>query len=273
MNHRSPRRAAALALALLTAAAAVGLGATPATAEDPQPTSTAVAPTCPQAEGNARFVRFIYLQILQRCPEDAAVAYFTKRLDGGLTRFNFAETIDMSNENLGQNNVIPLYTDILGRPPTDAELVAGKAFIRANHQDGRLIAKLIASDEAYGTIEGATTAARDRAWLEQAYQGIVETSPTAHEVAKWMAVFGAASSVSERTYVANVLEALAAQRHQLDLRRLRRRAQPQGLSRRARLLGPLAERSWPLADLPPTCSAPTRPTSWPRPSPTSTPEH
>ncbi|MBX3286299.1 MAG: DUF4214 domain-containing protein, partial [Actinobacteria bacterium] len=180
--------------------------ATPATAEDPQPTSTAVAPTCPQAEGNARFVRFIYLQILQRCPEDAAVAYFTKRLDGGLTRFNFAETVDMSNENLGQNNVIPLYTDILGRPPTDAELVAGKAFIRANHQDGRLIAKLIASDEAYGTIEGATTAARDRAWLEQAYQGIVETSPTAHEVAKWMAVFGAASSVSERTYVANVLE-------------------------------------------------------------------
>lgn len=203
MSPVHPRRIAALMLALSLGAAAVGLGAAPAAAEEP-PTPAPAA--CLQPEGNARFVRFIYLQILHRCPEPAALTYFTKRLDAGLTRFNFTETIDMSNENLGANNVIPLYQDILGRAPTDAELAAGKAFIRARHQDGGLIAKLISSDEAYATIQGPTKAARDRAWLEQAYQGIVEAAPTPAEVAKWTALFGAGSTVSKRTYVANVLE-------------------------------------------------------------------
>lgn len=76
----------------------------------------------------------------------------------------------------------------------------------AHHQDGGLIAKLISSDEAYATIQGPTKAARDRAWLEQAYQGIVEAAPTPAEVAKCTALFGAGSTVSKRTYVANVLE-------------------------------------------------------------------
>ena len=93
MSPVHPRRIAALMLALSLGAAAVGLGAAPAAAEEP-PTPAPAA--CLQPEGNARFVRFIYLQILHRCPEPAALAYFTKRLDAGLTRFNFTETIDMS---------------------------------------------------------------------------------------------------------------------------------------------------------------------------------
>lgn len=203
MNHRIPRRLAALTLVLLTTVAVAGAG--PAGAEDP-PTAPVPTTTCSVAEGNARFVRFVYLQILSRCPEETALAYFTTRLDGGLTRFNFTETIDMSNENLGANNVIPLYKSILGRAPTDAELAAGKAFIRKNHQDGGLIAKLLSSDEHYATVRATTKAARDRAWLDAAYQAIVEAPPTPAEVAKWTALFGAGSTVSKRTYVANVLE-------------------------------------------------------------------
>lgn len=207
--------AATLIVASATTASARPTGDTSSTTSTT--TTTTVAPTsvttttvpdttCKVAAGNARFVRFIYLKILERCPEPAAVAYFTKRLDAGLTRFNFAETIDMSNENLVKNNVVGIYRGVLDRAPTSQELADGVAFIRANHQDGHLIAKLLSSDEAYATLKGATTLARDKAWLKLASESIVEAAPSPGDEARWLRSFGTSSSASERLAVAIELE-------------------------------------------------------------------
>jgi len=217
MRAPQPRRrllgASIVAAATLIALTASMASATTPSADTSTTSTTAVTTTtvaqdttCHVAAGNARFVRFVYIKILERCPEPAAVAYFTKRLDAGLTRFNFTETIDMSTENLVNNNVVGLYQDILGRAPDANELASGIAFLRKNHQDGPLIAGLLSSDEAYGHIAGATAEARDKAWLKLAFESIVETAPTAGQQAQWLHAFGAGSTRAKRLGVAMALE-------------------------------------------------------------------
>lgn len=158
------------------------------------------APICSAAPGNARFVRFIYLNILERCPGETAAKYWTAKLDAGGLRWGFAESIDMSKENLVKNNVDPLYNDILGRAPTAEELKAGVAEIRENHQDARFIAQLFSSDEAYAGIPGATPAAKDQTWLNQAFMNIVDRAPQAYEVTKYTGVLGASGSTADTRY-------------------------------------------------------------------------
>lgn len=70
-----------------TAAGAIlllgGLTAGTATASpaDPPP-----APMCPAAPGNARFVRFLYVRVFERCPSTGEVTYWTGVLNDGASR-------------------------------------------------------------------------------------------------------------------------------------------------------------------------------------------
>ena len=169
-------------------------------------------PTCPAAAGNARLVRYVYLNILSRCPDSGGLAYWTGRLDGGLSRPAFTEAIDTSNENLVRNNAIPLYQDFLGRPPTAAETSSMVAYLRANHQDGPIIATILASDEFYDQIVPSSKAtpdkvAHDAAWLDTAYRIIVERPVNSGGAAYWQRTFGAdGSSAAERFKVTYSLE-------------------------------------------------------------------
>jgi len=188
----SRRRRGAIAAFVCAAAllAAAGPLAPSAGAADPP------APLCPAAAGNARFVRFIYLTILERCPDAAAATYWTGRLDGGLSRYAFAEAIDMSNENVIDHNVVPLYQDVLGRAPTANELAAGIAEIRVNHQDAHLLAMLFSSDEAYAKIAGDTPQAKDEAWLKEAFKSVLERDPDAAALTYYKGRLGAGGSTA-----------------------------------------------------------------------------
>lgn len=194
-SPRPRRRGVGFAIAscLLVVAALVGpLSAGAGAAPD--------APICPATSGNARFVRYIYLNILERCPGEAAAKFWTDKLDAGGLRWGFTESIDMSNENLVTKNVVPLYQEVLGRAPTGEELAAGVARIRKDHNDGPLVSSLFASDEAYAKVPGATPVAKDQAWLKEAFKNVLERAPHAYEVTKYTGVLGTSGSTADTRY-------------------------------------------------------------------------
>ena len=135
-HHRLRRLGASLSCALLLSG---GLGIAAGTAGA---ASSVDAPICPAATANGRFVRFLYLQILMRCPDAAGGAYWTAKLDHGSARSAVADALDMSTENVVDNNVVPLYQGLLGRAPSSTELAAGVSSIRSTHGDAELIAGL-----------------------------------------------------------------------------------------------------------------------------------
>lgn len=209
-RHR--RRLAALSLA---AAVSLGVVAAPAAATAaPSAPAAPAAPAaprpvpCPAAEGNARFVRFVYLEILHRCPDAGARAFWTPRLDAGLDRWRFVEAVDVSNENLGKNNVDQLYPLLVGRAPSAAERQAGIDTLRARHENATLTAALISSPEAYSAHTSAGTAEeRDREWLAFAYNRILDRAPDANGEAFYLGYFPAGgSTVEQRRKVAMGLE-------------------------------------------------------------------
>lgn len=174
---RSRRASIAFAVASLALVAALGVapagpaGAAGATAATP----TGAAPSCPAAAGNARFVRFAYLELLGRCPDARGAAYWTAQLDRGTSRWRVADALDLSTENLGRNNVDQLYDEILGRAPTAAERTRWIDHIRAQREDAVPTATLIASDEAFARhTTGPTGADRERQWLDYAYGRVLD---------------------------------------------------------------------------------------------------
>ncbi len=177
----------------------------------PTPAAARRAPeevSCPAAEGNARFVRFAYLEILERCPDRAGAAYRTAQLDAGLPRSTVTDRLDMSEENLRGNNVVPLYQFLLGRPPTNGEVATGVADLRARHANDALTAKLLASDEGYALhSEGATPLERDTSWLAWAYARILDRAPDPHGQAFFLGYFApSGSTATQRAKVAMGLE-------------------------------------------------------------------
>ncbi len=164
-------------------------------------------PICPAAPGNARFVRWIYLQILNRCPDVGGLAYWTAQLDGGnLGRGDMALIVDMSNENLVNNNVAPIYQQLLGRAPTQQELNDGVGDIRSHYTDTYLIARLAATDELYNMVPVGQGQTRDEAWLSFAYNGILDRNPDQAGMTHWLAVMGNPSTQATRLQVSTALE-------------------------------------------------------------------
>ncbi len=206
--NRSPNRMRGFAVAVVcasTLAVSAGSLVTTAGAAPAAPAAT----ICPAAAGNARFVRQIFLQILSRCPDGKAAPYWTQRLNNGLSRYAFAEAVDTSAENLVKNNAIPIYEGILGRAPTTTEIKAVAAHIIAEHEDGKINATLVSLDEFYNKIPGATPAAKDQAWLTQAYMGIVDRAPDGAGRTFFTGVLhanSATSTVASRYRVAELLE-------------------------------------------------------------------
>ena len=202
------RASAALASAALLAAG-LGLTALPAGA-DATPPVTTTPPTilCPQPAGNARFVRFAYFHILFRCPDAAGLAYWTTQLDHGMSTDRLTDVLDMSNENVLNNNVMPLYHAWLGRVPTAAEIPAAAAMIRSEEGDAELQAVLASSDEYYNTLtgQGSTPAAMDSEWLHNVYEAVLERAPDDTGIAVFGTVFGTASTVATRHTVFMALE-------------------------------------------------------------------
>jgi hypothetical protein len=207
---RSPNRVRGL-VAAAVCAATLAVSAGPLVS-----TATAAPVVCPAAAGNARFVRFIFFSILERCPEAEASTYWTNQLNAGMPRWTFAELVDTSNENLIKNNAIPIFQGFLGRNPTAAEARAIARHIIAEHEDGKIVAAILASAEFYAIepgapagAEAARTPARDQTWLTQAFMAILDRGPGPESRAYFtrrLHASGPTSTVATRLRVASVLE-------------------------------------------------------------------
>jgi hypothetical protein len=160
------------------------------------------------ATPNQRYVTFLFDEILHRCPDVRAAAYWTARLDGGASRWSVAEAIDTSTENLGRNNVDGLYQGLLGRPPTATERDAWIRYLRAAHENAVPTAMLLSSAEGYARHTTATIAAeRDVEWLTVAYNRILDRAPDPKGLAFYLRKLGpGASTQATRFTVAMSLE-------------------------------------------------------------------
>lgn len=216
MHHLSTRRRLRAGVGALGLAAVVAAGSLlpggGASAQEPQPTATTITgpqTVCPAAEGDARWVRFVYLNILFRCPDQAGLDHWLAKLDAGTPRSKVAEAIDLSTENLVNNNIVEIYRGILERDPSEQELAAGVAHIRKHQEDGQIIARLIASDEFYELFYdelAPSDGARDDAWLDTAYNMILDRSPDSAGAAYFGAILGSPSTEASRFRVASLLE-------------------------------------------------------------------
>ena len=198
----SPR--ARHAIAALVAAGALLLStasSSPAAASTAAPTRAA-GPACAVASTpNQRYVAFLFDEILHRCPDVRAAAYWTARLDGGASRWSVAEAIDTSTENLGRNNVDGLYQGLLGRAPTATERDAWIRYLRSAHENAVPTAMLLSSAEGYARHTTATTAAeRDVEWLTAAYNRILDRAPDPKGLAYYQRKLGPGASTQATRY-------------------------------------------------------------------------
>lgn len=212
MGRRQRLRASLASLGCAAALAISGSSITSAvlapgaTAAPAAPAAVTGGPNCPQVEGNARFVRYVYFSILERCPEAGGLQYWTTALNNGLNRAVFTDLIDMSDENIVDHNVVPLYGGLIGRGPTADEVKFWSTYIRSNKADDALIAFLASSDEFWNQIDAAPED-KTYAWLEQAYQGILDRAPDDAGMAYFSSVLGPNPTAAQRHDVAfNSLE-------------------------------------------------------------------
>ena len=221
------RRASAVIGAAALVVAGLGVAAIPAGASTadtpPDATTTTVAPTstvastttlaptieCPAPVGNARFVRYAYFHILFRCPDAAGLAYWTVQMNAGLSANDLTGILDMSSENVMNNNVVPLYEQWLHRAPTAAEATAAAAMIRSEEGDAGLQAKLASSDEYYATLGGTGStppAEMNGNWLENVYGAVLDRDADQLGIGYFMSILGVPSTEATRHAVFMTLE-------------------------------------------------------------------
>jgi hypothetical protein len=205
---------AALAIAGFGVVGAGTAAAAPAAAAGEQATA------CPQTTANQKFVRWIYLQILFRCPDSGGLAFWTSALDGGMPRATFTDAIDMSTENIVQNNIIPDFEGVLDRDPSDSEIATWLPKMRAEHSDADLIASLASSDEywngealadcdsiysgdlARANIDSSPDFSKVDCWLEDLYYNILDRGPDDTGMAYFESLLGPNPNQAQRYNVA-----------------------------------------------------------------------
>ncbi len=173
----------------------IGAGLTASTAGA---ASSGVQSDCPSTTANAKYVRYLYVMALGRCPDAGGLAFWTAKLDNGASRRSVADAFVWSNEVLG-GSVFRFYGDVLHRAPTGPEIGAGMATMNRDIEDLKTV--LLAGNEYYNTFGGNATN-----WLKSLYPAILEgRSADAGGLAFFGAMLGSNPSLTTRTKVVNAL--------------------------------------------------------------------
>jgi hypothetical protein len=216
--HKCRTTIAAVGCAAAFAIAGLGVvGAGTAAAAPAAPTGESET-ICPQTTPNQKFVRWIYIQILFRCPDTGGLNFWTTALDGGMPRAAFTDAIDMSTENIVKNNIVSDYNNVLDRDPSDPEIATWLPKMRAEHSDADLIATLASSDELWaeadeycdissGDVARANVVTdpdftKVDCWLEQLYNNILDRGPDEAGMAYYESVLGPNPNEAQRYNVA-----------------------------------------------------------------------
>ena len=192
-------------VAAAACAAAVAAGAGPlASGAAAAPTSKACGAG---ATPDAKYVQYVYGNILGHCATASQEKSATTKLAHGYKRSDFVNGVDQSDENLINNNVVPLYGAFLGRGPTKTEQAKWVTQIRTHREDAEFISTLTASDEFFAKVlekpdacaagpEGAAAPAASTApvtgdvqaqrlyWLHEVYCTSLDRPPTDAEIAQ-----------------------------------------------------------------------------------------
>ena len=202
---RFHRRAAALVGGAVLAATSVAVATVPIASA--APATRSVVPLCPAPAGNKALVRYVYLNILNRCPTDTIRDDYAALLDShALSTAQFTDRVDMSAENVNNNNVLPLYKDILERVPSPAELTAGAMSIQSTHGDANLTATLASSAEFYAMLPGTATH-KDTEYLNLLLSNVLDrVNPTATLDSYYGRLLHSPSTRDDRYRVAMYLE-------------------------------------------------------------------
>ncbi len=196
---RLRRLGGALACTAMLAAGGASLAGTAGAAP-----AVVAPPNCPSSTPNGRFVRYLYLNILHRCPDAGGGAYWTARLDNGTPRSAVSNALDMSTENVVENNVNLLYSKLFERLPSSSELHAGVNSIRSTRGDADLTATLASGDEYFANFKSKSTP--ESAWLNVAYNLVLGRAPDSAGKAYFLDMLGSSSTVATRRRVFMILE-------------------------------------------------------------------
>lgn len=207
------------------AGAALGLGLMAGLTTPLAAPAAAAGPCGAGASANAKWVQYVYGKILNRCAEPSAEAHWAGLISSGLAkRSDISRRIDMSDENLSRNNVIPIYQDTVGRTPDAQEIAHWVASMRVSQEDARLASLLMASDEFYvhqsfpdpcGFNPGAAarkanvtavTHTPDETWVYNAYCSSLDRVPTADELAAGLTAIGSPSTADKRYTLIHALK-------------------------------------------------------------------
>ncbi len=191
--HQRLRRVGAVVGCAVLIGSGLCFVASSAGAEEP-------TPICPATTPNGRFVRFLYLNILYRCPDEAGAQYWEGQLDAGVPRSTVAERLDMSMENLVKNNAVAYYHRVFDRDPTQAETDAAVASIEATHGDADLLSTMYSTDEFYDQFETPSE------WLNAVYNAILERDADPTGGGYFGLMLGDAPTVAQRKQVTMILE-------------------------------------------------------------------
>lgn len=220
MKHRFALTLTAIGVTVALAVPALGVLATGTAVASPGATAAAAdTPQCLQTTDNAKFVRWMYVQYLFRCPDPGGLQFWTAALDNGLPRLAFAQWVDNSQESL--TKIITTDYGRIERQPTAAELSFWIAEIRATHSDTALLAWLNSSDEFWNNqelwthtcsppIDARANASADPppdftnvdCWLTQLYGNLLGRSPDNEGLQFFESVLGPSPTATQRFDVA-----------------------------------------------------------------------
>lgn len=204
-RHRLRTTFAAVGCTAAMAIAGVGIvGAATAAAAPAVAGAATPATTCPQTSNNAKFVRWIYIQILYRCPDSSGLTYWTAALNNGMPRYVFTDMIDMSDENLVENNIVSDFEQILDRAPSQTEVGTWVPKFRSEHGDADLIATLVSSDEYWNGIETESSdpLAKTDQFLVDLYNNVLDRSPDEEGMFFFESILGPNPTQAQRYNVA-----------------------------------------------------------------------
>lgn len=198
------RLLAALTVVMLAGCGLLTLRATPAHAGELTPCPVEGSDNATW-QANARFVRLVYLDVLERCPDKPGRNYWADQLTNGLPRDVLVATILFSDESLRRISQI-WYQTLLGRAATPTELNDALALLRYDGDDTLLYAKLGASTEYFDLVADThPVLTPDDAWVQDVFHGILDRDIDAGGQSYFRGIIGQPSTVFNRFVAAIVM--------------------------------------------------------------------
>jgi hypothetical protein len=130
------------------------------------------------------YVDAVYRALLGRPADPSGLAYWTGRLQSGLTRPGFTGSIARTSE-WTQHVVTDLYGKAFGRAPDASGLQFWSSLLQSGYPVSSLAANLYGSAEYYGNAGGT-----NGAYVDALYQDLVHRSPDAAGRSYWVGLLG-----------------------------------------------------------------------------------